>query len=162
MTQQTSFDVDQVAYFGGFVQSVEAVIASRSVASVCLQLEGSGTCYPVAINILTSTNGFDPVFSIDLSQVQTITPASGQSWSVIATIDVQFQGAKRAVYTQSLGLHSTITVDAPKSGVAKPSSPAGTSTIYIAVIAALAGVVAITAGVVAAVVIKKKCATAAV
>ncbi len=51
------------------------------------------------------------MFSVQLAQLNNIdTSSNGLTWYVTATINVQFEGSKRSVLSQDIGLHSSVTV----------------------------------------------------
>jgi len=104
---RTSFITNQVSYFGAVITSSKGNIASRTVhsGSVCFQI-GNGACSPVDYTVVSSTNGNDPVFSVDFMgtannravfSVLNQTPVEAQDFNIKATIDVSFTGAKRSV-----------------------------------------------------------------
>jgi hypothetical protein len=164
---QAAFNDNSIGYFGADIQSDEAVIVSRTVTSVCLQYHGVGTCVPVNFNDEPSVNGLDPVFSVDMSQTLAISTATGQSWTLSATIAVQFEGAKRQVNSQQVGIQYTFvvtdgtpTIPAPTKSSVAPTSTF--STTSIALVAGLAGLVALLGGITAFVLFRKKCATSTV
>jgi len=164
---QATFNDDQTAYFGADIQSTEAVITSFDVHSVCIQLlSGNISCVPVTVQTLPPVNGYNPVFSIDMSQTTLASRQSGQVFIIEATIDVQFEGEKRSIFSQPAGLRSSVQILKPQvispATPAKKSSSSNTSTIYIAVIAALGGIVVVGIIVAVVVVLKKRGVTAAV
>jgi len=161
---QASFNNNQFAYFGALVHSSEANIVSLTVSGVCLQYHGAGTCFPVEFQTFPSVNGYDPVFGIDMSQTTSLNPGTGQTWSVLATIDVQFENVqvtRSATAPQQIGIHSAITVNGnSESSLAKPSQ-SKTNVTYVAVIASLGAAVVVAVIVVVVVLLKKKVIVAA-
>eukprot|EP00027_Filamoeba_sp_ATCC50430_P016266 CAMPEP_0168568732 /NCGR_PEP_ID=MMETSP0413-20121227/15740_1 /TAXON_ID=136452 /ORGANISM="Filamoeba nolandi, Strain NC-AS-23-1" /LENGTH=988 /DNA_ID=CAMNT_0008601099 /DNA_START=9 /DNA_END=2975 /DNA_ORIENTATION=- len=124
----TIFDNNDIAYFGADVQSTEAIIQSRSVksGSVCFK-NGTAPCVPVQYTTLTSTNGKDPVFSVNFADPANQAVFGGivdpTAFTVKATIQVSFAGAK--------GLHvknipSSQTVDLSLSTYMQPDQSAST------------------------------------
>jgi len=160
-TPQSDFNDDQTAYFGAYISSNEVTITSFDISSVCLQLENeNGSCVPVTFQSLPPTSGFNPVFSVDLSQSTSISAQSGKTFSVQSVIGVFFEGEqKRSVFTQQVGIHSSIQLKSTTSPSQRetPASvkSSSASTIYIAVIAVLGGVVVL-GGVIGVVVYLKK------
>jgi hypothetical protein len=97
-----TFSVIDVVYFGASVQSTEALISSRTLkaGSVCF-LPPSGTCFYPEYTILSSSNGKDPVFSVDFTAPgnaayfgSITTPTA---FDIKATVVVNFAGANKSM-----------------------------------------------------------------
>jgi len=107
---RTSFITNQVSYFGAIITSSKGNIASRTVqtGSVCFQI-GSGACNAVDYTVITSVNGYDPVYSVDFMGTTNNravfaalndVPVEAQVFNIKATIDVSFTGAKRSLLSE--------------------------------------------------------------
>jgi len=107
----SNFDIQDTAYFGATVESLQAPISSRSVkdGSVCVR-RGS-TCIPVTYHTLAPSGGKEPVFSISFMERNNAAAFGEGSFTVEATIEVTFAERKRTLKMyapQQLGLNTSI------------------------------------------------------
>ena len=140
---RTSFITNQIAYFGAIVTSDQAQISARSVQnnSVCFQI-GSGACQPVTYSVIASVNGNDPVFSMSFNgdannravfaSLLSSAVAEAQYYTVKATIDVQFTGAKRDVQSKSVDTvsHVILIPTTSTNSVWEPASSASSLSLF--------------------------------
>jgi hypothetical protein len=134
---QAFFHASDIAYFGAHINSSDAIIATKTLESVCLILNPNHTSADVCTNVtfitIASTNGRDPAFSINLAETRAFTSAiDSQTFDVVATVGLTWSDAPIPGKRQ-MSIRST------NSGNVNPSSLIGVGNVVHKVDSAASG-----------------------